>query len=176
MTEICQKTLLSNEAILQHLLVIHCVSLEDLFEQLPIKRSDRTTIKESAVINSAAESTAVIRDKGSKQLYDKGNNFSSTYNITDANGEFKHEIEKKWDSEKDFYKICCYNEGHIEPLMFSSTLELEKHLKNIHKCFQCSFYTMMEADMSLHISKVHTEQTKCFVCKSTTKDLQIHLK
>ena len=65
-----KKTLLSNEAILQHLLVIHCVSLEDLFEQLPIKRSDRTTIRESAVINSAAESTAVIRDKGSKQLYE----------------------------------------------------------------------------------------------------------
>ena len=97
MTEICQKTLLSNEAILQHLLVIHCVSLEDLFEQLPIKRLDRTTINENAAINSAAESTAVIRDKGSKQLYDKGNNLSSTYNITDAteNGEFKNEIEKQ---------------------------------------------------------------------------------
>ena len=92
-----KKTLLSNEAILQHLLVIHCVSFEDLFEQLPIKGLDRTTIKENAAINSAAESTAVIRNKGSKQLHDKGNNLSSTYNITEAieNGDFRNELEKK---------------------------------------------------------------------------------
>ena len=96
MTEICQKTLLSNEAILQHLLVIHCVSLEDLFEQLPIKRLDRTTIKENAAINSAAESTAVIRDSNSKQLYHNWNNLSNTHNITNTieNGDFK--LEQDW--------------------------------------------------------------------------------
>ena len=106
MTEICQKTLLSNEAILQHLLVIHCVSLEDLFEQLPIKRFDRTIINENAGINSAAEPTAVIRDKGSKQSYDKGNNLSSTYNITDAieNGESKNELKKSGTQKRIFIK------------------------------------------------------------------------
>ena len=105
MTEICQKALLSNEEILQHLIVIHCVSLGDLFEQLQIKRLDRTTIKENAAINSAAESTAVIRNKGSKQLHDKGNNLSSTYNITEAieNGDFRNELEKKNETQKRIF-------------------------------------------------------------------------
>ena len=101
-----KKTLLSNEAILQHLLVIHCVSLEDLFEQLPIKRLDRTTIREDVAINYAAGSTPVITDKGSKQLYDKGNNLSSTYNITDAieNGESKNEFKKSGTQKRIFIK------------------------------------------------------------------------
>ena len=98
----------------------------------------------------------MIADKGSKQLHDKINNLSGTYNNTDAmeNREFKNELEKKVGIRTFFYKICCYNEGHKEPLIFSNTIELEKHLKNIHKCFLCPFYTMMDADMNLHISKV----------------------
>ena len=74
------------------------------------------------------------------------------------------------------FDICCYNESHVQPLIFSNTLEFERHLKSMHICFQCSFYTMMETDMSLHISKVHAEQTKCFVCKSTARYLELHLK
>ena len=63
------------------------------------------------------------------------------------------------------FDICCYNESHVQLLIFSNTLKQERHLKSMHKCFQCSFYTMMEIDMSLHINKVHAEQTKCFVCR-----------
>ena len=83
-TDVCQKSLLSSETILKHLLVIHCVKLEYLFEQLPIKLLDRTTIQESAATNSAAETTAVIRDSNNKQLYHNGNNLSNTHNIKNA--------------------------------------------------------------------------------------------
>ena len=54
-------------------------------------------MQESAATNSAAESTAVIRDNSNKQLYHNGNNLSNTHNITNAieNGDFKIELEKK---------------------------------------------------------------------------------
>ena len=47
----------------------------------------------------------MITDKGSKQLYDKGNNLSGTYNITDAieNREFKNELEKKGGNQKEIF-------------------------------------------------------------------------
>ena len=94
-TEVCKKSLLSSETIHKHLLVIHCAKLEYLFEQLPIKLLDRTTIQESAATNSAAETTAVIRDSNNKQLYHNGNNLGNTHNITSTieNRDFK--LEKK---------------------------------------------------------------------------------
>ena len=94
-TDVCQKSLLSSETILKHLLVIHCVKLEDFFEQLPIKILDRTTMQESAATNSAAETTAVIRDSNNIQLYHNGNNLGNTHNITSTieNRDFK--LEKK---------------------------------------------------------------------------------
>ena len=159
-TDVCQKSLLSSETILKHLLVIHCVKLEDLFEQLPIKILDKTTIQKRAAPNSAAKTTAVIRDNNNKQLYHNGNNLSNIHNITSARENRDFKLEKKVD-----FDICCYNENHLQPLTFSNTLELERHLKNMHKCFQYSFYTMMGINMSLHISKEHAEQIKCFVCK-----------
>ena len=60
-------------------------------------------MQESAATNSAAETTAVIRDSNNKQLYHTGNNLSNTHNITSAieNRDFKLEkstgIQKKRD-------------------------------------------------------------------------------
>ena len=52
-------------------------------------------MQESAATNSAAETTAVIRDSNNIQLYHNGNNLGNTHNITSTieNRDFK--LEKK---------------------------------------------------------------------------------
>ena len=175
---------------------------EVVYENNPL--NNRKSKQLTAIKLSKEEKHAAIADKlNYKTNKDETEKKQDTVQIIPDN-TFISNLYKKYDKDKDsetdtenedeeddnntnlkpqipmHNSFYCKNEKHKQPIHFSTSVELKKHIIETHSCSfkHCSFYAMLEKTLLQHYAVHLTDnmEAKCPICNKIVKDLNNHIK